>query len=359
VLTRLAALARPLALEGQDATAGLGLAIYADETGEHFGARESGEEGVACVDDAARALVLWSDLWTRTKLPVARVWVDGLLEFCRWMQQDDGRFVNFILDWSGVRNADGITSCADGSSFWQARGARALAKVWRVFGDERARADYQRARASVDHRPVGADARAVQVLAGLDAGDSATDIARWCDDIASQRRGDVLLDSHDATEPHIWGHIQEGVLAKAGVALRRPDLIAVARRSADAYLVPLIAGGFDLPTVQPYGAASAAYAMARLADATGDAAYAAAARQARAWFDGRNPARQAVYDRDAGRVADGVDGGQVNPHSGAESNVLGAQALLDDVAAWLLRHPAACVPATRSSRPSDLSSAPS
>jgi len=356
MLTRLAALARPLDIEPQRA---LGLAIYADHTGEHFGARESGIEGVACLDDAARALVLWTDLWSRTKLPVAREWVDGLLGFCRWMQQDDGRFVNFVLDWSGVRNTDGITSRADGASFWQARGARAMAKAWRVLGDERARDDYRRARASFDERPVGSDARAVQVLAALDAEDAPADIGRWCDDIVSQRSGDVLLDAHDATEPHVWAHIQEGVLALAGTALRRPDLIEVARRSADEYLVPLIAGGFDLPTVQPYGAASAAFAMERLADATGDARYAAAARDARAWFDGRNPAGRAVYDRVAGRVADGVDGVDLNPHSGAESNVVGAQTFLDDVTAWLLRHPGACSPSARSSPSLDVSSAAS
>ena len=356
MLTRLVALARPLDVEPQHA---FGLAIYADHTGEHFGARESGIEGVACLDDAARALVLWSDLWSRTKLPVARAWIDGLLAFCRWMQQDDGRFVNFVLDWSGVRNVDGITSRADGSSFWQARGARAMAKIWRVLGDERARDDYRRARASFDERPVGADVRAVQVLAALDAQDPPADIGRWCDDIVSQRRGEVLVDAHDATEPHVWAHIQEGVLAMAGLALRRPELIEVARRSADAYLVPLIAGGFDLPTVQPYGAASAAFAMAQLAHATGDARYAAAARDARAWFDGRNPAGRPVYDREAGRVADGVDGVELNPHSGAESNVVGAQALIDDVAAWLLRHPDACSPSVRSSPSLDVSSAAS
>jgi hypothetical protein len=52
---------------------------------------------------------------------------------------------------------------------------------------------------------------------------------------------------------------------------------------------------------------------------------------ARAWFDGRNPARSAVYDREEGRVYDGIDEGLVNLHSGAESNVVGAQALLDQV----------------------------
>jgi hypothetical protein len=356
MLTRLTSLARPLDAGDEPA---LGLAIYADEAGEHFAAQESGIEGVACLDDVSRAFVLWSDLWLRTKLPVARVWTDGLLGFCRWMQQDDGRFVNFVLDWSGVRNIDGVTSRADGASFWQARGARAMAKAWRVFGDDRAREDYRRARASFDEHPVASDIRAVQVLAALDAEDPPADIARWCDDIATQRNGDVLLDAHDATEPHLWGHIQEGVLALAGRALRRPDLIAVARRSADAYLLPLIARGFDLPTVQPYGAASAVFSMEQLAQATGEARYAKATRDARAWFDGRNAARCPVYDRAAGRVADGLDGTDMNPHSGAESNVVGAQALFDDVAAWLLRHPDACFPSARSSPSLDVSSAAS
>ncbi len=333
------ALTRPVAIDGPRA---LAVAIYASDDGAHIPARESGEEGVACLDDAARALVLWCDLWERTHLAVAREWVDGLLAFCRWTQQADGRFLNFVLDWNGALNAEGITSRANGSSFWHARGARAMAKVWQVFGDERARADYERASAWFDASPAGSDVRAVQILAALDAGGQAQDVGRWCADVVAQRGGDVLLDSHDATAPHLWGHIQEGVLAMAATALDRPDLLEIARRSADAYLVPLIASGFDLPTVQAYGAASAAFAMEQLDAACGDGRYGAAARDARAWFDGRNPAGLPVYDRRAGRVADGLDGGRINPHSGAESNILGAQAFVDDVAAWLVRDPVAC-----------------
>jgi hypothetical protein len=354
MLNRLVSLARTLDIPEGHA---LGLAIYADHQGEAFGARETGEEGVACLDDAARALVLWSDLWERTGSPVARTWVDGLLGFCRWTQQADGRFLNFVLDWNGALNVDGPTSRANGASFWHARGARAMAKVWRMFGDRRARDDYERARAWFDHRPPGSDVRAIQVLAALDAGDFAADISRWCDDIVSQRRGEVLVDSHDAEQPHIWGHIQEGVLALAASALGRPELLEIARRSADAYLVPVVEGGFALPTVQPYGAASAVYSLERLRAATGDPRYAAAGRSARAWFDGRNPAGLPVYDRLAGRVADGIDGDRVNPHSGGESNVVGAQALLEDVSAWLVRYPERCSPVARSRRPSDISSA--
>jgi len=339
VLNRLVSLTRPLPIAGPRAIA---VAIYARDDGAHIRARESGEEGVACIDDAARALVLWCDLWERTHAPIAREWVDGLLAFCRWMQQPDGRFLNFVLDWEGAPNRDGITSRLDGASFWHARGARAMAKVWRVFGDQQARTDYERAQARFDESPVASDVRAVQILAALDAGADADDIARWCADLVAQRDGDVLLDSHDATAPHLWGHIQEGVLAVAATAVGRADLLEIARRSADAYLVPLIAAGFDLPTVQPYGVASAAFALDRLDEAVGDGRYAAAASDARSWFDGRNPAGRPVYDRQSGRVADGIDNGQINPHSGAESNILGAQTFLPDVAAWLIRDPVAC-----------------
>ena len=356
MLNRLVSLGRYLDVDGPRV---LGLAIYADDRGAAFAARETGEEGVACVDDVARALVLWCDVWERTHQPVAREWIGGLLAFCRWAQQADGRFLNFVLDWNGALNVEGPTSRADGGSFWHARGARAMAKVWRIFGDERARTDYERARAWFDDHPVGSDVRAIHVLAALDAGGERSDIRRWCDDIVAQRRGDVLVDAHDAREPHLWAHIQEGVLAAVGERTERPELIDVARRSADAYLVPLIDAGFDIPTVQPYGAASAAYAMTQLASATGDPRYERAAADARAWFDGRNPAGLPVYDRARGRVADGIDDGRLNPHSGAESNVLGAQTLVADVAAWVVRHPDACFPSGRSSRSSDVSSAAS
>ena len=78
MLSRLVSLARPLGIDGPPA---LGIAIYAREDGSLLSARESGEEGVACVDDVARALVLWCDLWQRTRSPVAKIWVDGLLAF--------------------------------------------------------------------------------------------------------------------------------------------------------------------------------------------------------------------------------------------------------------------------------------
>ena len=335
MLRQLQRLTGPVEAAGPEACA---IAVYADATARTFPATDLGYEGVACVDDAARAAILLCDLWDATGSEQMRRWGAGLLDFVRYMQLDDGRFVNFITGWDGARNMTGPTSFP-GGGFWQARGVRALAKEWLTFDDERARRGLERGLAVIrGERDIPADVRSIHAMTAIDllrAGrmpELRADLERWCLEIAAQRRGDVLHDNPDETEPHLWGHVQEGVLADAGALLERPDLITMARASALAYLAPLIRSGFDAPTVQPYGVASAIYCVDRLAAVTGEATFIELATQARLWFDGRNPAGRPVYDRSAGRVHDGVDDGVLNPHSGAESNVVAAQALFDDVA---------------------------
>ena len=315
------------------------IAVYADAADRLIAADERGYEGVACVDDAARAAVLFCDLWATTRLPYLRAWAESLADFLFYMQDDDGRFVNFIHSWEGDHNVLGPTSLA-GGEFWQARGTRALAKLWMVLGDERAHERLLLALPLIrEAKAVPADVRAIHAhmaseLVRVGAMPQLRgDLEKWADELAACRRGPVLLDNPDQTVPHLWAHIQEGVLAEAGALLDRPDLVGVARDGALAYLAPIVESGFDVPTMDPYGVASAVYSLEKLETVTGDATFADLAAKARAWFDGRNPAGRPVYDRGAGRVHDGIDDGVLNEHSGAEANIVGAQALLADVIA--------------------------
>jgi hypothetical protein len=125
MLRQLARLTRPVPAAGPDA---LAVAVYAGTDDLPRMARESGFEGVACVDDAARLLDVLCDVWTRSRQPWAERWARGLLEFCLWMQEPDGRWINFVYDWDGTRNERGITS-ATGESFWHAR-ARPCSPGW-------------------------------------------------------------------------------------------------------------------------------------------------------------------------------------------------------------------------------------
>lgn len=334
VLRQLARLTVPVESAGERACA---IAVYSDATDRTIPAADRGYEGVACVDDAARAFILFSDVWSATRLPRMRDWAHGLLDFILYMQLDDGRFVNFISDWSGERNDRGVTSFA-GGGFWHARGVRALARAAFGLGDRRARVALERGLAHIrSARDVPADVRSIHVLTALELLRSdafpelRTEIGTWCDEIAACRNGGVLLDNPDQTEPHLWGHVQEGVLAEAGQFLGRDDLVAAALQSALTYLAPRVESGFDEPTVQPYGVASAVYSLERLRDVSDRRRFDELVRMTRGWFDGRNPARRAVYDREEGRVYDGIDHGVLNLHSGAESNIVGGQALRDQV----------------------------
>ena len=340
MLRQLARLTVPVESAGDRACA---IAVYADAADRTIPAAERGFEGVACVDDASRALILLTDVWAATRLPRMREWALGLLDFLLYMQLEDGRFVNFISDWSGTRNEAGVTSFP-GGNFWHARGVRALARAAVTLGEERARVGLERGIAHIrEARDVPADIRSIHVLmAGelLRAGEFPelrAELPIWCDEMAACRQGGVLLDNPDQLEPHLWAHQQEGVLADAGHLLGRDDLITVARESALTYLAPRIDSGFDEPTVQPYGVASAVYSVERLREVTGEQRFDELWVSARAWFDGRNPARRAVYDREEGRVYDGIDDGALNVHSGAESNVVGGQALLDEVTRTAVR----------------------
>lgn len=330
MLRQLARLTRPLPAAGPRA---LAIAVYGSDGDRPIAAAESGFEGVACVDDAARACELLCDVWAATGSAVVREWAEGLLQYVTWMQAEPGLWFNFVLDWDGARNRSGPTS-GPGVNFWQARALNALAAAWTVLGDEPSEAALAAGLKLAEASECPPDLRALQVQALLrvlrhqPTPEMLSLLSRWCEELVSCRRGDFLLNSAQETQaPHLWGHLQEAVLAEASVLLARPDLLRVAEAGADALFSGLIESGFAADHVQPYGVQMAVEAMDRLHGATGSPARQRLGGLAREWFAGRNAARLPVYDQEQGRVADGIDFGVLNRHSGAESNIAAGMAL--------------------------------
>ena len=313
------------------------IAVYAQPAGESLvphAAAEPGFEGVACVDDAARAVVLYCSLWRAWRMDSARAAAYRLLRFLALMQDADGRFCNFIVDWSGRRNDSGPTSYPGGAP-WQARAVHALACAIDVFGPAEWEERFALAQRWIDQPTPFLDVRAVHVLAMLDhwrttgSAASAERAIAWSDEIAAHVDAGRLLNAASETRSiHLWGHLQERALAETGCAFDRADLVACAGASAEALLLPAVDGAFAFTPALPFDVSSTVAGLSAVARATGDERYAAAAVQARLWFLGRNVARQAVYDARGGRVFDGIDRGQVSRNSGAESNIEGALALL-------------------------------
>jgi hypothetical protein len=336
-LRQLGQLTRPVPRAGPSACA---IAVYAEPVKHDAGtlpmsrsARERGYEGVACVDDAARAVVLYCGIWQRRRLASAHVAAASLLRFLAHMQDQDGQFGNFILDWTGRRNRVGCTSQSGGPA-WQARALHALACGVATFGGDEWDARFRRALPWIDVAMPYLDVRAVCVLAALEHwratghAASADRAIGWSREIARHSSSDCLPNAAGVRPIHLWGHLQEVALADTGRELGQPDLVECARASAEALLLPAVRSSFDFVRVLPFDASCTVAGLAAVARATSNQRYAEAASLGRQWFHGRNTARQPVFDAKRGLVYDGIDNGQVSRNSGAESNIEGALALL-------------------------------
>jgi multiple sugar transport system substrate-binding protein len=316
-----------------------------------------GYEGIAAVDDAARAAVVYLRAFEQTGDSAARRDALGLLAFVAAMEQGDGEFVNFV-DTRGRLNLDAPSS-RKSMSFWAARSLWALGEGVRVLGASDSAMTSMR---PVLDRTVARLSR--EVTNGALIGGSATATAEALLGLLALQRGDpspqlaslaartasllVPLSTGNMQAPpwgvrverptenwHAWGSRSTAALAIAAVVLNRPDFAVAARKEADAAWGRFLLAGQIPSEITPdgtakwfpqiaYGVGSVVEGYLALADATGDDRYAVYAGLVAAWFLGANQASVAMYDPKTGRTFDGIDGPaplKLNRNSGAESTI--------------------------------------
>ena len=317
-----------------------------------------GSEGVACVDDAARAALVYLRAYEETGDARDRDEAHGLLQFVAAMEQGDGEFLNFI-DKQGRPNRDAPSS-RKSMSYWAARSVWALAEGVRVFGRlDPARVEGLRgpldravlriAREVDGGRLIGGSATATsEALLGLltlqraePSPERAALAARTAELLVPLSAGTASappwgarLDRPDSTW-HAWGSRSTAALATAALVLGRPDFLVAAKEEADALWARFLLAGQVASEVAPDGTAKwfpqIAYGISpivegylALAEATNDRRYAVLAGLTSAWLLNANPAGVVMYDEQTGRTFDGIDGpaaAQVNRNAGAESTV--------------------------------------
>jgi hypothetical protein len=330
-----------------------------------------GSEGIACVDDAARAAVVYLRELEASGDPRLLDDARGLLDFVVAMEEGDGEFVNFI-------HADGSPNVVAPSSkksfsYWAARAVWALGEAVRVLAKRapdvvaayRPVLDRAVARLARDvdaaKLPGGSSVAASEALLGLLAYQVAEPTpkkAALAESaallLACARSGEAPCKSLDELASHIehadlgrapwggrseappwhaWGARATEALARAGLVLHRPVLTSAARQEADALWTRMLLANQFPAEIAADGAVRAypqiAYGLSpivggflALADATSDPRYAMLGGLAAAWFFGANPAGIPMYDVATGRTFDGLDGpGAVNRNSGGESTV--------------------------------------
>ncbi len=342
------------------------------------------EEGTACVDDAARAAVVYLRHFEITGDERSRLKAEGLLRFILYMQAPDGVFYNFVHTNGLDVNTEHHRSRADGVTWWTVRaiwalgtGVRALRQASPAMAD-RCEESLHRCLPALsrllerypqceNHRgrviPTwlvnndGADATS-ELLLGLAAYQAArpspqiqTMINRFAQGITMMRYGSMNqfpYGMHASWRDgwHLWGNSQTQALAEAGI-------LTSAKLEAEHFYPRLLVEGYlhsvtfdDLHNIRyferiAYGVRAVAVGLIRLFEVTGDERYAIMAGLSAAWFLGNNLAGKPMYDPATGRGFDGMhERGQINYNAGAESTTEAVYTLLEienhpQAARWL------------------------
>lgn len=294
-------------------------------------ADQNGYEGVACVDDAGRLLVLLltadpAHLRVIGAVRRRQSIINSLLAFVLKMQIEGDRFANFILDWTGSVNADGPTSEA-GGNWWTARALRALAWAAKLGHSPAAKRSFLAAlpRLSFGDR-WDEESHLIwacldfDALHGVPCGLSATP---WVERLVAETNGLPFRDGPlQNGVPHLWGRSQELVVARVAQRIRNREWLSSARESCHEFLRPLAVSGFRGRTVTlPYEVSSVVRNLHTVAAITGDRELLAAAVQASAWFWGANRGEVPMIDTASGRASDGLDDRRPSQNSGAEANI--------------------------------------
>ncbi len=294
-------------------------------------AEDTGYEGIACVDDTARAallaLAVSEHSRSRKALSLARRW----LSFVEYMQYPDGEFANFIRNGAGIRNATGATS-VKGGYWWSVRALWALARAYRVTGDPTYLERYQACH--LDPLPDG-KINAVLALGKLElyraepSDELRRSILDHCDIIVGSGEAPYFLDHPDKGElAHLWGYHQLHAVASAARLLEQPKLLSACRRTVRHLIEPDLRARFwySYPDRQKdgvcaYTATPIVQGLAQMYRATDAKRYRQLALNGAAWFYGRNDARTPMYDPTTGKCRDGIHDGVASINYGAESAI--------------------------------------
>jgi len=336
------------------------VSLYAEAPDYHLtgSPARDGFEGIASLDDAARAAVAYLREYEATGDVRLRDEAVRLLSFVAAMEQGDGEFVNFI-DSAGRLNLRAPSS-RKSMSYWAARSIWALGEAERVLGPSDStlltpmRPVLRRAVARMEReveagRLIGGSTTATsEALLGLLA--MQTEKSKAAETSLEMRTADLLAQHSVGTGTaapwgayvdnpgapwHAWGARSTEALALAARNMGRMNHEAAAVKEATGLWGRFLLAGRIPAAVAPDGTATwypqIAYGIGpivegylALADLTGQRRYAVFAGLAASWFLGDNPAGVTMYDERSGRTFDGLDGpsaAKLNRNSGAESTI--------------------------------------
>lgn len=334
------------------------------------------DEGIACVDDAARATVFYLRHYKSSNDTQSYLKAKQLTEFLLFMQSDNGFFYNFILEDHSInkthRNSKNI------ADWWSWRAMWALSegyKIFKIADKENAGRILSALDKAVEatkntlslkrtfkkingikfpdwlpYKTAG-DQASVLVLALLNYYEETNDsgiidyLNHLCDGILLMQKGDsanvpfyAFLSWQNVW--HAYGNSQSYALLKAADILKRNEFKTAALNEINFFYNYLVKRNF-LSSFEirkdnhlfvfsekkqfsqiAYNFRPMIFACLEAFAISGDSLYAAEAVTISEWFYGRNAAGRQMYDPQNGRCFDGINSeAEVNLNSGAESTI--------------------------------------
>ncbi|HSD64218.1 MAG TPA: hypothetical protein VLB50_10485 [Ignavibacteriaceae bacterium] len=334
------------------------------------------DEGIACVDDAARAAIFYLRNYRDEKDTNSLIKSEGLLEFLLYMQSDNGYFYNFLLEDHSINKTH--QNSVNGPSWWSWRAMWALSEGYKILKDvnpaltlsikttlvksvEAVKHDFTSEKVTGTIKGIefpswlpaesAADQAAVLVLALLNYYEETNDnavvnyINNLCDGILMMQKGsssEIPFNAFLSWQNiwHAYGNSQSYALLKASKILQRTELQTAALNEVDNFYdysfksnnlssFELEKEGDSLRFAKKNNFPQIAYNFRPMIFAcleafaqTDDSVYAQKSADISGWFFGYNISCAEMYDYSTGICFDGIDAqGDINMNSGAESTI--------------------------------------
>jgi hypothetical protein len=334
------------------------------------------DEGIACVDDAARALIFYLRHYQANNNIEYLKKAEHLIEFLLFMQSENGFFYNFIFDDYSINKTH--MNSINQPNWWSWRAMWALSEGYKIFKDVDMEFAKQILSGLVNsvkatkktlpteriikkingfEFPVwlpsetASDQASVLILAllnySLETKDTSVTyyINNLCDGILAMQKGDSLKVPFYAFLSwqnvwHAYGNSQSYALLKASKILERADLKTAALNEINFFYDYLLDKNFlssfaiekDDDSFRlskknkfsqiAYNFRPIIFACLEAFELTRDSAYVFKSIEFTKWFFGKNVAEKQMYDPSNGRCFDGINSEfDVNLNSGAESTI--------------------------------------
>lgn len=341
------------------------------------------DEGIACVDDVARAAVYYLYDWQTNNNEESLSKNRKLVEFILYMQADNGYFYNFIWDDYSI-NKDFKTSVGE-PNWWSWRALWTLAESYEAYItidpvlSERIWNSIERIITSI--KSDIPEEYKYENIAGLEtpswlpykyASDQASVLLLGLSEYYKITKDEVILNymkelcdgiivmqiNDDSSEFngaflswentwHAWGNLQSYSLLKCYQLIEDETYLVAAKKELDNFYNYLIENNFlnsfsvekkdglivttkkEIFSQIAYNIRPMVFALLEAYKITGEQKYAEHASKAALWLMGNNPAEAIMYDKESGRVYDGINSADVvNKNSGGESTIEGLLSLI-------------------------------